>query len=200
MANKEVKNLKQLQLEELRSYYGVSEGDGSTKNTKPVNYKTENNRKIAELYEDAAEYKIELARFEKELKLINAYELKNIVAALMQKFPDYEGNYGQEMQAIVVAHWTQLCEVKNSHPIEQLELLKVTEFDSMVEKFSNAFSDYKGDFESEIKESIVKRWEMLVEIKKQHIKEELNGIKVSGLKPDYAERIYNRYHGLEEGN
>ena len=29
----EVKNLKQLQLEELRSYYGIKEGDDSTRNT-----------------------------------------------------------------------------------------------------------------------------------------------------------------------
>lgn len=192
----EVKNLKQLQLEELRSFYGIKEGDDSPRNTKPVNYKTENNRKIAELYEDAAEYKIELMGFEKELKLINAYELKDVLAALMQKFPNYEGNYAKEFETILAAHWTELVEVKKTHPQEQLYLIKETPFNEVAQKLQSAYPDNEVSFEDSIKKCLVKRWEMLVSIKKEHIKEEITEIKMSGLKPDYAEKIYNRYHGL----
>jgi hypothetical protein len=38
--------------------------------------------------------------------------------------------------------------------------------------------------------------ETLIDIKKEHIEEEIEEIYIAGLKPSFVKRIYKEYHGL----
>ena len=92
--------------------------------------------------------------------------------------------------------WTHFVEVEKTHPKEQLELIKETEFGDVVEKLNAAYPDYNGDFEAEIRDLLVKRWENLIAIKKEHIAQELAEIKTTGLKPKFVKRVYEQVHGI----
>ena len=190
------KRLLELQMEELKASFGIKKEDSDVE--RPSNARSEANAKIAKLYEDAAEYEEELEGFEEELEVINTNELKDIAAALNQKFPNYEGNYAQELKAVLEAGWTHFVEVAQTHSKEQLELIKETEFGDLVERFNAVYPEYNGDFETEVRDLLVKRWDTLIAIKKEHIQEEREDIEeYRGLKPDYAKGVYKKYHGIE---
>lgn len=196
MATQETTRYMELQMQELKAEHAVDSEQKitTTKDTKNYNSK---NAEIAKLYEDAAEYEEDLKGFEEELEIVNANELKNISAALIQKFPNEERNYAQELNTVLEMGWTHLVEVAKTHPKEQLELIKETEFGDVVEKLAAAYPEYEGDFETDVREILLKRWNTLIAIKKEHIKEELAEIKILGLKPKYAQRIYKQFHGIE---
>jgi hypothetical protein len=122
--------------------------------------------------------------------------LKDIAEVLTQKLPDETRNYAQELKVVLVTAWTRLAEVEKTHPAEQLELLKRVEFSDAAEKLSAAYPDYAGDFETEMKDALVKRWETLIAIKKEHIEEEMEEIYIAGLKPSFVKRIYKQFHGI----
>lgn len=194
--NQNQKRLLELQMEELKASYGIKREDSDTE--RPSNARSEANAKIAKLYEDAAEYEEELECFEEELEIINTNELGDIAAALIQKSPNGEENYAQELKDVLEAGWTHLVEVKKTHPKEQLELIKETEFCDLVERLNAAYPEYNGNFEAEVRDILVKRWETLIAIKKEHIQEEREDIEeYRGLKPDYAKGVYKKYHGIE---
>ncbi len=197
MADEAQTRLLELQMEDLKATYGIKKDDSKPKKSTTNNHRSENSRKIAALYEDAAEYEEELKCFEEEFELINENELKDISSLLIEKFPDYDGDYKEELKAVLAFAWTNLVEVEKSHPIEQLELIKETEFTDVLEKLTASFSDYSGDFEKEIRDILVKRWEMLIAIKKEHVKEELAEMKLRGMKPDHIRGVYKKYHGIE---
>ena len=162
---------------------------------------TNNNAKnieLAKLYEDAAEYEEELECFEAELEVVNANKIKDIARALNKELPDEERDYAKELQGILVAGWTYAVEVKNTHSIEQLELIKETELCDVVEKLSSAFPDHDGDFETSVKEILVARWATLIAIKKDHLKEEIDDLYIAGLKPSFVKRIYKQVHGISK--
>ena len=183
MADEAQTRLLELQMADLKASYGIPEdAPRSTTN----NDRSENSRKIAALYEDAAEYEEELETFEAELEIVKNTELKDIADALNKKFPDYEGDYLKELKAILEAHWTQFVEVDKTHPQEQLTLIKETDF-----------SEYNDEFAEEVKNVLIKRWEMLVTIKKEHVAEERAEMKLRGMKPDHIRKVYRKYHGLE---
>ncbi len=191
----QTKRYMELQMEELQETYGVKSDDSSAKEKETVF--SEEDLHIASLYEDAWEYEQDLKAFEDELALINANELGNIAADMLQKLPDNERNYEAELKAILEAAWTNLVETEQSHPQEELDLIRSTAFSDVVAAFNAAFPDYSGDFEKEVRDILVKRWEMLIAIKKDHIKEEINEIKTAGLKHHFAKRIYKKVHGIE---
>lgn len=194
--NQNQKRLLELQMEELKASYGIKREDSDVE--RPSNARSEANAKIAKLYEDAAEYEEELECFEKELEIITTNEFGDIAAALIQKSPNGEENYSQELKAVLEAGWTHLVEVKKTHPKEQLELIKETEFCDIVERLNAAYPEYNGEFETEVRDILVKRWETLIAIKKEHIQEEREDIEeYRGLKPDYAKGVYKKYHGIE---
>lgn len=196
MAGNDQKRLLELQMEELKASYGIKREDSDLE--RPSNARSEANAKIAKLYEDAAEYEEELECFEEELEIINANELKDIAALLSQRSPNEEGNYAQELKAVLEAGWTHLVEVKKIRPQEQLELIKETEFCDVLERLNAVYPQYNGDFETEVRDILVKRWETLIAIKKEHIQEEREDIEeYRGLKPDYAKGVYKKYHGIE---
>jgi hypothetical protein len=148
------------------------------------------------MYEDAAEYEANLKGFEEELEIVNANALKDIAAALIQKFPNEERDYAQELKVIVETGWGHLVDVEKTHPKEQLEIIKATEFGDVVEKLNAAYPEYNGDFEADVRNFLVKRWENLIAITQEHIKQELAEIKTTGLKPKYVKRVYEQFHGI----
>lgn len=192
MAKEETKRYLELQMEELKAEYGA---EGNSASQKPKDNKGKN-AEIAKLYEDAAEYEEDLKCFEEELEIVNANALKDIASVLKQTFPDEERDFAQELQTILDIGWTHFVEVAKTHPAEQLELIRKTEFGDVVEKLNTSYPDYNGDFESDVRELLVKRWENLIEIKKEHIKQELDEIKTAGLKPKFVKRVYEQFHGI----
>jgi len=195
MAEKKEKLYLELQMEELKAAHAEEEGQ-ETPVPKKNNARNAKNAEIAKMYEDAAEYEEDLKGFEEELEIVNANELKDIAASLIQKFPNEERDYAQELRTILETGWTHFVDVEKTHPKEQLELIKETEFGDIVEKLNAAYPDYNGDFEAEVRNFLVKRWENLIAIKKEHIKQELAEIKTTGLKPKYVKRVYEQFHGI----
>ena len=189
----ETRRLMEIQKDALKEEHGVDVNAGGRI---PKNARHPNNEKIAKLYEDAAEYEAELEGFEAEFEILNDNTLGDLVAKLNENNPEYEGNYEEEITTVVVNGWTQLVEEQKSHPVEQLDLLKQTTFSDMVGKLGETFPDYTGDFEAEIKEILVKRWEFLIEIKKEHIADERADMKLRGMKPDHIRKVYYNYHGV----
>jgi hypothetical protein len=195
MADENAKAYKELQLEELKTLHGV-EVDPVKRDPKSRSGRPED-AEIAKLYEDAAEYEGELERFKEELEIIRNHDVKALASALAASFQDEDQNYAQELKAVIETGWKQRVEVDQTHPQAQLELVRDTRFGDIAEKLAEAWPGYEGDFEAEIKGMLVQRWELYIEIKKEHIKEETSYIKTLGLKPDYAKKVYNRYHGIE---
>jgi len=191
--------LKELQMQELRESYGIEPEEEINTPTymKARNAQKEKNAKIAALYDDIAEYEKNLKGFQAELELIKENTMKHIAIALREKFPKEERDYAKELGAVLEAGWTQLVEVAQSHPKEQLELIRQTEFGDVAEKLNAQYPEYGGDFEAEIRGILVKRWEILIETIKEHIKDEKYDMKIRGLKPDYVEGVYKKYHGIE---
>jgi molybdopterin converting factor small subunit len=196
MAEQKTKRYLELQMEELKAAHAEAEGEEN--NTVPKKNTKDNskNAEIAKMYEDAAEYEEGLKAFEEELEIVNANALKDIAAALIQKFPNEERDYAQELSTVLVMGWTHLVEVEKTHPKEQLELIKETDFGDVVEKLNAEYPDYAGDFEADVRNFLVKRWENLIAITKEHLKEELAEIKTTGLKPKYVKRVYEQFHGI----
>ncbi|CAA6812831.1 MAG: Unknown protein [uncultured Sulfurovum sp.] len=183
MADEAQTRLLELQMEDLKATYGIAkDAPKSTTN----NDRSENSRKIAALYEDAAEYEEELETFEKELEIVQNNEIKDIVNALKEVFPNYEGDYLKEIKAVLEAYWTQFVEVDKTHPKEELTHIKEQEF-----------SQYSDELSAKVKSALIKRWEMLVSIKKEHVAEERAEMKLRGMKPDHIRKVYRKYHGLE---
>lgn len=197
--SKDQMTLKELQMKELRESYGIEPEEEINTPTynKARDAQREKNAKIAALYDDIAEYEENLKGFEAELEIVNETALKDMVTALREKFPNEERDYAKELDAVLEAGWTQLVEVAQSHPKEQLELVRESEFGDLAEKLKAQYPEHTGDFEAEIRAILAKRWEMLIETIKEHIKEEKNDMKIRGLKPDYVEGVYKKYHGIE---
>jgi len=196
MATQETKRYLELQMQELKSVHGVNEEEQKSTQKSSKNYNSKN-AEIAKLYEDAAEYEEDLKCFEAELAIVNAKQLKDIANALREEFPEEQRDYKQELRTIIETAWTHFVEVEKTHPKEQLDLIKETELSDVVKSLNAKFPDYNGDFELDLKALLVKRWETLIAIKKEHIQEELTEIKILGLKPNYVQRIYKQFHGIE---
>ena len=188
----ETRRLMEIQRDALKEEHGVEVNTGGRI---PKNARHPNNEKIAKLYEDAAEYEAELEVFEAEFEILNDNALGDLVAKLNENNPEYEGEYAEEIASVIVNAWTQLLEEKNDAK-EQLELLKQTAFSDMVEKLDVTFPEYTGNFEAEVREVLVKRWEFLIDIKKEHIAEERADMKLRGMKPDHIRKVYYNYHGV----
>ncbi|WP_434581074.1 hypothetical protein [Sulfurimonas sp. NW15] len=196
MATQETKRYMEMQMQELKEACAANEEE---KNPAPkkANNNRDKNAEIAKLYEDAAEYEEDLKGFQEELEIVNANEFKDIPDLLKEKFSTQERDYAQEIRTLLEATWAHYVNVEKTHPQEQLDIIKTTALDEIVTALAKAYPDYEGDFESDIKEILVKRWEMLIAIKKEHIKEEIAEIKILGLKPNYVQRIYKQFHGIE---
>jgi hypothetical protein len=188
MAGGENRRIMEMQFEAMQEEHGVAKDADAPKKPRPSNHRSENSRKIAALYEDAAEYEEELECFEKELEIINANTLSDVLDALVKNTPEYDGDYAVELKAVLEAGWTQRVDVDSTHPKEELSLIKETIFCDAVTKLS----------EDDVRETLVKRWEMLVAIKTEHVAEERAEMKLRGMKPDHIRKVYRNYHGLED--
>ena len=187
MAGGENRRIMEMQFEAMQEEHGVKKDD-NPKNPKPSNHRSENSRKIAALYEDAAEYEEELEAFEKELEIINNNTLSKILDVLVKNTPEYDGDYAIELKAVLEAGWTQKIDVEKTHPKEELTLIKELSFNEIIEKLN----------EEDVRETLVKRWEMLVAIKTEHVAEERAEMKLRGMKPDHIRKVYRNYHGLDD--
>ena len=198
MAKDDKKLYLELQMDELKDSLGIEDENPTPKKKNTNSARSAENAEIAKLYEDAAEYEADLKGFEDELEVVKANVLKDIAAALIKEFPEEnkERDYAKELKTILDAGWTNAVEVEKTHPQEQLELVKASEFGEVVEKLSAAYPDATNDFEAEVRALLVKRWDNLITIKKAHVAEEIAEIKTTGLKPKYAKRVYEQYHGL----
>jgi len=179
----EARRIMEMQMDALKDEHGV---DVNAEHRIPKNARSANNKKIAELYNDAAEYEAELKGFEAEFEILKENALVNLVAKLNENNPEYEGDYAKEISEVAINGFTQLIEA-NSHTPENLESIKQVDFTA-----------YTGDFESELKEIFLKRWEFLIEIKKEHIADERAEMKIMGMKPDHIRKVYYNYHGLPQ--
>lgn len=194
MATQETKRYMELQMEELKAANAVDNDTSAPKKKNP--YQNEKNAEIARMYEDTAEYEEDLKCFKDELEIVNKNKLENIAEALTKELPDEERNYAQELQIVLQAGWTEFVEVEKTHPKEQLDLIKETDFNDVLQKLNTLYPDYDGNFEAEIRAILVKRWEALIALKQEHIKQEIAEIKTSGLKINYVKRIYEKYHNI----
>ncbi len=183
MAGKENRRIMEMQMDALKDEHGV---DVDAEHRIPKNARSENNKKIAALYDDAAEYESELKGFESEFEILNSNALKDLIVKLNENNPEYEGDYAKEVAQVVVNSFTQLVEA-GIHTPEQLEQVKQMDFTA-----------YSGEFEEEIREILVKRWEFLIEIKKEHIADERAELKLRGMKPDHIRKVYYNYYGLPQ--
>lgn len=188
MAGGENRRIMEMQFEAMKDEHGVKKDDDAPKKPKPSNHRSENSRKIAALYEDAAEYEEELEAFEKELEIINENQLSDTLDALVKSTPEYDGDYAVELRAVLEAGWTQKVDVDKTHPKEELELIKKSAFNDVIEKLN----------EEDVRDTLVKRWEMLVAIKKEHVADERAEMKLRGMKPDHIRKVYRNYHGLDD--
>jgi len=179
----EARRIMEMQMDALKEEHGV-DLDAATRI--PKNARSANNKKIAELYNDAAEYEAELKAFEREYEILNENALKDLVVKLNENNPEYEGDYAKEVSEVAVNGFTQLVEAK-THTAEQLELVKAIDF-----------TVYNGNLETDLKEILVKRWEFLIDIKKEHIADERGEMKLMGMKPDHIRKVYYNYHGLPQ--
>ena len=164
---------------------------------KKISEQNQKNIELAKLYEDAYEYEEELAAFEAELAVVDANKIEELAAVLTKELPDEERDYEKELQGILVATWVHKVETKQTHPQEQLDLVKECTLSNVVEKLSAAFPEYEGDFSKEVKAAFTDRLKTLIAIKKEHIKEEIADLKIAGLKPTYVKRIYKQVNGLK---
>lgn len=201
MAEEKGKRFLELQMNELLEMHGeekeIDEAEEEAKR-KALAYQ-EADKEVADLYADVYEYQEDLKCFEAELEILKEKSLSEILPAFLAleiQSSDEDRNYEEELQAVLVAGWTNKVEHEKTHPAEQLEVIQSTPYVEVVEKMKSAFPEY-ANVENDIKEVLVKRWDFLVQIKKDHIKEEIGDLKVKGLKPHYAERVYKRYHGLK---
>ncbi len=196
MADKDTKRYMELQMEEMKNFHtkNAEKKDSTPKESKSDR---EKEAEIAKLYEDLAEYENDLECFEKELEIVKTNELKDISKILTQSLLDEERDYEKELKTVLESGWTQMVEVLKTHPKEQLEIIKDNAFCDVAEKLSAAYPEDSDVFETDIKNLLIQRWETLIAIKKEHIKEEIAEIKTSGLKPHYAKRVYKRYHGIK---
>ncbi len=195
-------------MEKLKSFLSADENDAFKKddvveekeNKKAANQEAvkqnPKNIELAKLYEDAWEYEQELAAFEAELELVNAHSLEELAEVLNKELPDEKRDYESELHGILVATWTHKVETQQTHPQEQLDLINESDLSNVVEKLSAAFPEYEGDFGKEVKAAFTDRLKILIEIKKEHIKEETNDLKIAGLKPSFVKRIYKQVHGI----
>lgn len=184
----ENRRIMEMQFEAMQEEHADKKDESIPKKDKPNNDRSPNSKKIAALYEDAAEYEEELECFKKELEIINDNALGEIAPALIKNSPEYDGDYIVELKAVLEAGWTHLVEVENTHPQEELELIKKTEFSDAIEKLN----------EEDVRNILVKRWEMLVAIKTEHVADERAEMKLRGMKPDHIRKVYRKYHGLPE--
>lgn len=196
MAEVKTKRYLELQMEELKDAHADNIEQNPPKEKKANPYRNAKNAAIAAMYDDAAEYELDLKGFEDELFLVNKHKLEDIATALREAFPKEERDFAEELNTIVEMGWTDYVEVQKTHPVEQLEIVKATDFSELLPALESAFPDYDGDFEAEIRALLNKRWENLIAIKKEHIKQELYDINTTGLKAKYVKRVYQQYHGL----
>lgn len=192
MSTKNTKLYLELQMEELKEAHQPTTKEVSNKDKESNN----KNYEVAKLYEDAAEYEQDLEEFEKELEIVNNNELKNIPNALMNEFPNSDRNYEEELNSILKMGWTSFVKIDNTELKEQLEIIENNKFVDILNKLQTQCPNYKGCFEEDIRSILIKRWENLISIKKEHIKQELDDIKTMGLKPKFVKRIYKQFHGL----
>ncbi|PHR56553.1 MAG: hypothetical protein COA44_08065 [Arcobacter sp.] len=164
---------------------------------KKVKVYSDKDIELAKMYENIAECEIELLAFEKELTIIKANELKDLAEALNQELPDKDRQYAQELQGILISTWEHKVEVKKTHPLEQLDLIKETPLCEVVEKLCARFPDYEGDFAKDVKATFIDRLEALMSIKKDHIDEDIEDIYIAGIKPSYVKRIYKQVNGIK---
>lgn len=193
METKQTKRYLELQMEELKEEH-AEEKEQRKPSTR--NNRSENNAKIAALYEDTADYEKDLICFETELAIIEDNDFNNILSALIREMPDEERDYSQELKAVVEAGWAQLIETDPFHTQDQLTDIQKTSFSLIVDTLYAKYPNDQVDFEQTIKDVLVRRWKAIIDMKKEHIKEEKTALKNMGLKPDFAKRIYEEYHGL----
>lgn len=190
-------------MDELKAYLEdgfVEDAQEKTDKDKPASKKKNSatdakNIELAKMYDNAAEQEKEIELCEKELEIVNATQLKDLVTVLSQELPDEERDYAQELQGILVATWTYRIETEKTHPLEQLTLIKETAFSDVAAKLSEMYPD--DNFDTDIRTILVKRLEMLIAITKEHLKEEIDDIYIAGLKPSFVKRIYKQVHGIK---
>jgi len=195
-------------MDELKAFLSSDENDAFQDDTEEQKKKNEasakkaieqnqKNIELAKLYEDAYEYEEELESFEAELEVVNANKIEELVMSLTKELPDEQRDYDKELQGILVATWAHKVETQKTHPQEQLDLIKDSTLSNVVENLNSKFPEYNGNFNNEVKAAFTDRLKTLIAIKKEHIKEEIDEIKIAGLKPSFVKRIYKQVHGIK---
>jgi hypothetical protein len=187
-----IKSGMQHHMDTLKQMHGT-DVDINDKNTLMEKSGQEKDREIAELYEDLYEYKLDLKCFEDELFLIKKNNIKEILDVLEEYKVD-KRDYNKDLVAVIEHFWK--IEVDNgNYDKSQIDAINGLKFNEVLD----TLVELNGDSVLEkVKEIFIQRWQTLIEIKKEHIKDEEKDIKVTGLKIYYAERIYKRFHGIPQ--
>jgi hypothetical protein len=194
MEEKTTQTYMKLQMDELKTVHGMENAERKS-DAKDQSGKPED-EEIAKLYEDCAEYEEELLRFDRELELIKSNEIAALAEAMAELGGETKAQAEEKLKAVVEHGWSARVENGSASPAS-LERLRSAGFCDLVSVLGEALPDESVDVESEIKSLLIERWELYINIKKEHIKEEVSYIKALGLKPHYAQKIYKRYHGID---
>jgi hypothetical protein len=187
-----IKSGMQHHMDTLKQMHGT-DADVNDKNTRMEKSGQEKDREIAELYEDLYEYKLDLKCFEDELFLIKKHDVTEILD-IFEEYKVDKRDYKKDLVAVLEHFWKLEVEAEN-YDTSQLDEINGLEYNEMVDKLIELNGQ---DVKEVIKNIFINRWQMLIDIKKDHIKEEEKEIKVSGLKVYYAERVYKRFHGIPQ--
>jgi hypothetical protein len=196
MASDDEKRLLELQIEALKKEHVEEKEEEEEQNRIPKNARSANNAKLAKLYEDTAEYEIELASFQEEFEIISQHDFNNIIPNLKKELPNHSGDYAVEIKDIIINAWTHYVKIDKTHKEEELDTIKQTNIEQLINTFNSTYQRYENNFEDEIKNILIARWKMLIEIKQEHIKDELADMKLQGMKPNHIKRVYKNYHGI----
>ncbi len=85
------------------------------------------------------------------------------------------------------------CNMYNEQLIQYkatLEIVQNTPIKDLVDKLNEYNDKYDGNYENEIREVLVKRWNVAIDITKEFIQEEEEQLK-NIIKPKYAKKVFD---------
>lgn len=191
MENNKTQTYMKLQMEELKTAHGV-EPEQKRKDDKSGRPE---DKEIADLYSDCAEYEDELDRFERELEIIATHPIDTLAEALAQASDDDLQETMQKLHAVILHGYEHKCE-QGEVSQEIVDLVAGTGYAALVSTLAKAHGLEREPVQTQLRAMLEQRWQLYIDIKKEHIKEEVSYIKALGLKPHYAQKVYRRYHGL----
>jgi len=191
MGDSQTKRYMELQMEELKEAYGVEKQEDETQEGENK-HRTEQNAKIAQMYEDAAAYEKSLKGFEEALALMEEVSVTQLPSALLACSDKSEDELRTSLKEMV-------CNaMKEGKYASYLSKISDISFEEIPQVMSEVSGYDLETVEAEMKQILKREWEILAAVAKEHLDDEIAEIKITGLKPKYAKRVYELYHGIKK--